>query len=98
MTRDSPPADVEAAKKDAPKPAPKEAPRKEPKPNVEEVSCRLVGTGGGFTWRRPGRCYYECSNGLIICKEVLGYQFPCPDGPRGAPLPIPEISELRDCP
>lgn len=71
------------------------APRKKPRP-PDDDTCLLVSTGGGFTWNRPGKCYYECRDGVKICKQVQGYQVPCP-GAATWQVPFSEIKDLEDC-
>lgn len=77
-------------------------PRRPPKPPptpLSEPLCRLMGQGGGSTWSKPKKCFYECPPGARpqICKYVRGYQVPCPDGPRGEDIAFSEIKDLDDC-
>lgn len=78
---------------------PRKPPKPPPPPPPPDPPCRLMGQGGGSTWSRPKKCFYECPPGKRpqICKYVRGYQVPCPDGPRGDDIPFAEIKDLDDC-
>jgi len=62
------------------------------------VQCKLDGSGGGYNPGKPGKCFYECTNGRRICKLTRTPFVGCPDGPLpDLWLPISNIDNLEDC-